>query len=116
MVVEGLNGTDEVEVSCKKCCAIGVVVTEFGVEQRLLGEFGTMVCIGDGRGGGDADQAVEDEAKGKSTTLFSSGASSIDITEDIGVAYALVGISSSVIVAVDNVGVGDSNDCIENGR
>lgn len=42
------------------------------------------------------------------------------MTEDIGVAYALVGISLSVIVAVvdivDIVGVGGSNDCIENGR
>ena len=67
-------------------------------------------------GGGDADQAVEDEANNKSTTLFSSRASGrSDITEDIGVAYALVGISSSVIVVVDMAGVGGSNDCIENG-
>ena len=33
--------------------------------------------------------------------------------EDIGVAYALVGVSSSVIVVVDMAGVGGSND---NGR
>ena len=59
-----------------------------------------------------------DEANDK-CTLFSSRASGIgrrDITEDIGVAYALVGISSSVIVIIDMAGVGGSNDCIENGR
>ena len=33
--------------------------------------------------------------------------------EDIGVAYALVGVSSSIIVVVDMAGVGGSND---NGR
>ena len=72
-----------------------------------------------GGGGGDADQAVEDEAKNRSTTLFSSrasGAGCSDIIEDIGVAYALVGVSSSVIVVVDMAGVQGSNDCIENGR
>ena len=40
-------------------------------------------------GGGDADQAVEDEANDKSTTLFSSRALETgysDIIEDIGVA------------------------------
>jgi hypothetical protein len=68
---------------------------------------------GGGGGGGDAVQAVEDdEAIDKPTTLFSSRGRS-DITEDIGVAYAFVGISSSVIVVVDMVGVGGSN---ENGR
>jgi hypothetical protein len=71
-----------------------------------------------GSRGGDPDQAVEDEAKNKSTTLFSSRASGPgcrDIIEDIGVAYALDGMSS-VIVVTDMVGVGGSNDCIENGR
>jgi hypothetical protein len=70
-----------------------------------------------GGSGGDADQ--EGEANDKSTTSFSSRASGkgrSDITEDIGVAYALVGISSSDIVIVDMAGVGGSNDCIENGR
>ena len=66
---------------------------------------------------GDPDQAVEVEAKNKSTTLFSSRASEAagysDIIEDIGVAYALVGVSSSHIVVVDMAGVGGSND---NGR
>ena len=49
---------------------------------------------------GDPDQAVEVEAKNKSTTLFSSRASGAaghsDMIEDIGVVYALVGVSSSV--------------------
>ena len=36
-----------------------------------------------------------------------------DMIEDIGVAYALVGVSSSVLVVVDMAGVGGSND---NGR
>ena len=66
---------------------------------------------------GDPDQAVEVEAKKKSTTLFSSRASGAagysDMIEDIGVAYALVGVSSSVIVVDDMAGVGGSND---NGR
>ena len=66
---------------------------------------------------GDPDQAVEVEAKNKSTTLFSSSASGAagysDMIEDIGVAYALAGVSSSVIVVVDMAGVGGSND---NGR
>ena len=35
------------------------------------------------------------------------------MTEDIGVAYALIGMSSSVI---DIIGVEESNDCIESGR
>ena len=79
-------------------------------------------CSGVNCGGGDADQAVEDEANDKSTALFSSGTSGtghsdkLSITEDIGVAYALVGISLSVVVDDDMVGVGGSNDCIENGR
>ena len=76
-------------------------------------------CGGSCGGGGDADQVVEDEANDKSTILFSSKASGSgrsDITEDIGVAYALVGVSSSVIVVVDMAGVGGSNDCIESGR
>ena len=66
-------------------------------------------------GGGDADQAVEDEAKVKSGI---SGIGRSEITVDIGVAYALVGISSSVsiVVVVDMAGVASSNDCIENGR
>ena len=66
---------------------------------------------------GDPDQAVEVEAKNKSTTLFSSRASGAagysDMIEDIGEAYALVEVSSSVIVVVDMAGVGGSND---NGR
>ena len=66
---------------------------------------------------GDPDQAVEVEAKNKSTTEFSSRASGAagysDMIEDIGVAYALVGVSSSVIVIVDMAGVGGLND---NGR
>ena len=67
---------------------------------------------------GDPDQAVEVEVKNKSTTEFSSSASGAagysDMIEDIGVAYALVGVSSSsVIVVVDMAGVGGSND---NGR
>ena len=70
-------------------------------------------------GGGEADQAVEDEVN-KSTTPFSSRESGMGcsgITEDIGVKYALVDVSSSVIVdIVDIAGVGGSNDCIENGR
>ena len=72
-------------------------------------------------GGGDADEAVEDEANDKITSLISLmalGTGSGDeliIAEDIGVAYALVGISSSVVDIVDMVGVGGSNDCIENG-
>lgn len=69
-----------------------------------------------GDGGGDDDQAVEDKADDKSITLSASRTGCSDITEDIGVAYVLVGISSSVIVVVDMVGVGGSNDCIENGR
>ena len=79
-------------------------------------------CSGVSCGGGDADQAVEDEANDKSTALFSSGTSGtghsdeLSITEDIDVAYALVGISLSVVVDNDMVGVGGSNDCIENGR
>ena len=75
-------------------------------------------CGGSCGGGGDADQVVEDEANDKSTILFSSRASGSgrsDITEDIGVANALVGVSSSVIVVVDMAGVGGSDDCIENG-
>lgn len=36
--------------------------------------------------------------------------------EDIGVAYTLVGVSSSVMVIVDMAGVGGSKECIENGR
>jgi hypothetical protein len=76
---------------------------------------------------GDADQVVEDdgddddEANDKSitTALFSSSrAGRSGITEDIGVAYALVGIPSSLSVD-DMAGVeggGSSNDCIENGR
>ena len=64
------------------------------------------------------DQAVEVEAKNKSTTVFSSRASGAagysDIIEDIGVAYALVGVSSSSVIVVDDMaGVGGSND---NGR
>ena len=79
------------------------------MKQRPLGEFGRMVVgkrIGDdmcgGGGGGDADQAVEDEAN-----LFSSRASrtglsdELSITKNIGVAYALVGISS--VVAIDDM-------------
>ena len=67
---------------------------------------------------GDPDQAVEVEAKNKSTTEFSSRASGAagysDTIEVIGVAYALVGVSSSVIVVVvDMAGVGGLND---NGR
>ena len=66
---------------------------------------------------GDPDQAVEVEAKNRPTTQFSSRASGAagynDMIEDIGVAYALVGVSSSVIVVVDMAGVGGSND---NGR
>ena len=76
-------------------------------------------CGGDGSSG-DPDQAVEDKAKNKSTTLFSSRASGggySDIIEDIGVAYALVGVSLSVIVVVDIAGVlKGSNDSMENGR
>ena len=78
-------------------------------------------CGGSCGGGGDADEAVEDETNDKSTSLFSSRASGtgsgdeLIIAEDIGVAYALVGISSSVVDIVDMVGVGGSNDCIENG-
>ena len=56
-----------------------------------------------GCGSSDPDQAVEDEAKKKSTTVFSSRASEAgyrDIIEDIGVAYALVGVSSSVIALI----------------
>jgi hypothetical protein len=69
-----------------------------------------------GGGGGDADQAVEDEANDGSTTPFSptseTGRSGeLSMAEDIGVAYALVGISSSVVVVV---GVGGSNDCVGN--
>ena len=81
------------------------------MKQRPLGEFGRMVVgkrIGDdmcGGGGGDADQAVEDEAN-----LFTSRASrtglsdELSITKNIGVAYALVGISSSVVAIDDMVG------------
>ena len=76
-------------------------------------------CGGDGSSG-DPDQAVEDKAKNKSTMLFSSRASGggySDIIEDIGVAYALVGVSLSVIVVVDIAGVlKGSNDSMENGR
>ena len=53
----------------------------------------------------DPDRSVEDEAKNKSTTLFSSRAGYRDMIEDIGVAYALASVSSSVIVvAVDMAG------------
>ena len=81
------------------------------MKQRPLGEFGRMVVgkrIGDdmcGGGGGDADQTVEDEAN-----LFTSRASrtglsdELSITKNIGVAYALVGISSSVVAIDDMVG------------
>ena len=68
--------------------------------------------------GGDADQAIEDEANEKSTILFSSralGTGCTGIIEDIGVAYALVVKTSSVTVVVDMAGVGGSYDCIENG-
>lgn len=72
-----------------------------------------------GGGSGDADQAVEDEANDGSTTPFSptseTGRSGeLSMAEDIGVAYALVGISSSVVVVVDIVGVRGSNDCVGN--
>ena len=65
------------------------------------------------------DQAVEDEAKNKSTTLFSSRASGggySDIIEDISVAYALIGVSLSVIVVVNKAGIEGSNDSMENGQ
>ena len=76
-------------------------------EGRVVGKrIGDDTCMG-GRFGcgssGDPDQAVEDEAKNKSTTVFSSRASGAgygDIIEDIGVAYALVGVSSSVIALI----------------
>ena len=69
------------EIGVQQTC---VVRSEFGVKQRLcLGEFGGRGvvgwCIGDKRcccgSSGDPDQAVEVEAKNKSTTLFSSRAS-----------------------------------------
>ena len=64
------------------------------------------------------DQAVEDEAKNKSTTVFSSRASGgySDIIEDISVAYALIGVSLSVIVVVNKAGIEGSNDSMENGQ
>jgi hypothetical protein len=69
-------------------------------------------------GGGDPDQAVvEDADKNKSTTLSSrASAGCSGIIEDIGVAYVLDGVTSSVIEVVDMAGVGGSNDSIENGR
>ena len=65
------------------------------------------------------DQAVEDEAKNKSTTVFSSRASGggySDIIQDISVAYALIGVSLSVIVVVNKAGIEGSNDSMENGQ
>ena len=65
------------------------------------------------------DQAVEDEAKNKSTTVFSSRASGggySDIIEDISVAYALISVSLSVIVVVNKAGIEGSNDSMENGQ
>ena len=69
-------------------------------------------CCGD-RGNPDHWQAVEEEAKNKSTSLFSSrasGAGYSNVIENIGVENALVGVSSSVIVVVDMAGVGGSDE------
>jgi hypothetical protein len=67
-------------------------------------------CCGDRLGGNpDHWQAVEEEAKNKSISLFSSrasGAGCSNVIEYIGVENALVRVSSSsVIVVVDMAGV-----------
>jgi hypothetical protein len=67
-------------------------------------------CSGGG-GGGDTEQAVEEEANDGSTTpskaTLEKTSGERRVAEDIGVAYKLVGISSSFI---DIIGV---RDCIE---